>query len=149
MGTHPIFESDFDCLTEMLRVGYVCKRNFKQVINRFFIPELPPSLSDAAPQSPYETVINADLIKRNVSEVAKDVPSIDFGNLVLQNVGECGTKSTKRNQNVFSFWTPIEKNVLGMVKEYSYPKAHGIFAKNGSKLFISNRGLIERLNDDE
>ena len=28
-------------------------------------------------------------------------------------------------------------------------KAHGIFAKQGAKLFISNRGLIERLDDEE
>merc|ERR1711990_73033 len=147
MGTHPIFESDFDCLPEMLRVGHVCKRNFKQVINRFFIPELAPSVTESRPA--YETVVNADLIKRNVSEVASDVPSIDFGNLCLENISETGTKSVKRNQSVSAVWTPIEKNVLGMVTNYSFPKTHGIFAKQGAKLFISNRGLIERLDDKE
>merc|ERR1711917_34696 len=120
MGTHPIFESDFDCLTEMLRVGHVCQRNFKQVINRFFIPELAPSVTESRPA--YETVVNADLIKRNVSEVASDVPSIDFGNLCLENISETGTKSVKRNQSVSSVWTPIEKNVLGIVTNYSFPK---------------------------
>merc|ERR1711990_248072 len=147
MGTHPIFESDFDCLPEMLRVGHVCKRNFKQVINRFFIPELAPSVTESRPA--YETVVNADLIKRNGSEVASDVPSIDFGNLCLENISETGTKSVKRNQSVSAVWTPIEKNVLGMVTNYSFPKTHGIFAKQGAKLFISNRGLIERLDDKE
>jgi len=147
MGTHPIFESDFDCLTEMLRVGHVCKRNFKQVINRFFIPELAPTVTESKPA--YETIVNADLIKRNVSEVAANVPSIDFGNLCLENIAETGTKSVKRNQTVSAVWTPIEKNVLGIVTNYSYPKAHGIFAKEGAKLFISNRGLIERLDDEE
>lgn len=100
-------------------------------------------------RSAYETVVNADLIKRNVSEVASDVPSIDFGNLCLENISETGTKSVKRNQAVSAVWTPIEKNVLGIVTNYSYPKAHGIFAEKRAKLFISNRGLIERLDDDE
>merc|ERR1711962_47797 len=151
MGTHPIFESDFDCLTEMLRVGHVCKRNFKQVINRFFIPDLAPSVSVDEPKPAYVTATEKTLSSRNVSEVASNVPSIDFGNLVLESIGNdpAGTQSVKRNQSVSAVWTPIEKNVLGIVTNYSYPKAHGIFMKNASKMFISNRGLIERLNDDE
>merc|ERR1712189_162705 len=34
MGTHPIFESDFDCLTEMLRFGQQLLRN--RIFSRFF-----------------------------------------------------------------------------------------------------------------
>ena len=91
-------------------------------LNRSIFPskELAPSVTESRPA--YETVVNADLIKRNVSEVASDVPSIDFGNLCLENISETGTKSVKRNQSVSAVWTPIEKNVLGIVTNYSYPK---------------------------
>ena len=91
-------------------------------LNRSIFPskELAPSVTESRPA--YETVVNADLIKRNVSEVASDVPSIDFGNLCLENISETGTKSVKRNQSVSAVWTPIEKNVLGIVTNYSFPK---------------------------
>ena len=91
-------------------------------LNRSIFPskELAPSVTESRPA--YETVVNADLIKRNVSEVASNVPSIDFGNLCLENISETGTKSVKRNQSVSAVWTPIEKNVLGIVTNYSYPK---------------------------
>jgi len=91
-------------------------------LNRSIFPskELAPSVTESRPA--YETVVNADLVKRNVSEVASDVPSIDFGNLCLENISETGTKSVKRNQSVSAVWTPIEKNVLGIVTNYSFPK---------------------------
>ena len=87
-----------------------------------FIPckELAPTVTESKPA--YETIVNADLIKRNVSEVAANVPSIDFGSLCLENIAETGSKSVKRNQSVSAVWTPIEKNVLGIVTNYSYPK---------------------------
>ena len=42
---------------------------------------------------------------------------------------------------------PIEKNVIGVVNEYSYPAPHGLFCDPHKRYNFVARGLIERLND--
>jgi len=49
MGTHPIFESDFDCLTEMLRSGSkALKRGFRVQFNCDLLPPQPIPPTDLA-----------------------------------------------------------------------------------------------------
>merc|ERR1711970_503287 len=46
-------------------------------------------------------------------------------------------------------WRPIEKNIIGIINEYSFPACHGRFCRPGHKYNFVQRGLIERLKDGD
>ena len=89
---------------------------------------------------------------RNIKEVATGVPPIDFGNLCLEPIlkeDPYKIVNVKRNQLIESVWVPVEKNVLGIVKEYSFPEAIGLFVDVKNPYYSSNRGIVERLRDPD
>merc|ERR1712189_87276 len=77
MGTHPIFESDFDCLTDMNRISHLglCKRN------------LTTAYRLAKPNTKFPPIdpIARDFPKRSVINAATEVSNLD---VVLPNVSK-------------------------------------------------------------
>merc|ERR1711976_473382 len=123
MGTHPIFESDFDCLTDLKNCKKMLRipaRRLKQIINRYFIPDTHPKII------PEELQKNAYHCPESM-ELAVNVPPIDFGQLCVEPIEIQNNVNVGRNKDIVQQWTPIEKNVIGIVNEYSYPAAHGLF----------------------
>ena len=51
------------------------------------------------------------------------------------------------NDNIQPYKVPIERNVIGVLNEYSYPAPHGLFCDPSKRYNFVARGLIERLND--
>ena len=84
---------------------------------------------------------------RNITEKVANPPLLEWGNLCLEPVLRSKKANLGRNQNIESVWVPVEKNVLGLVKEYSYPEGIGVFVHPGDQYYKCNRGIIERLLD--
>merc|ERR1712137_1531871 len=87
MGTHPIFESDFDCLTENKKMSRLICGSFNKihVVSRTMV--LSSRVLSAAPQLDDAPRVASDKVLGSVDEIA---------NLTLQEVADLNTELKKR-----------------------------------------------------
>merc|ERR1712223_1293139 len=95
MGTHPIFESDFDCLTEYIVTEHKMSGKKLSFAENFALSGCAAVISKTA-AAPIERI---KLLIQNQDEMIKqgklDVP--------YKGIGECATR-TMKNEGALSFW---------------------------------------------
>merc|ERR1712193_495739 len=95
MGTHPIFESDFDCLTEMPRIDSDVKLDFKDVLFR-------PKRSGLKSRSQVE--LKREYKFRNSGRTYQGVP------VMAANMDTTGTFNIAKCFNEHGMFTCIHKH---------------------------------------
>merc|ERR1712130_4523 len=129
MGTHPIFESDFDCLTEMLRAvsrvarGPVCGFRFLGTVTK---DELIAHAKDPA-------VVVVDV--RDHNEVAGGtIPAANWAHFPLGEFGEMAALNEKNFELLYDMKKPTkdQKVIFYCMK--------GVRSKTAGKLWESQTG---------
>merc|ERR1712170_95547 len=89
MGTHPIFESDFDCLTDIMSFGDVSTAGGLEKLNAFLLDnsyaggwvpsQVDVALFNAIKSSPDAKYVNALRWRNNIASYKSEVPSLPAG----------------------------------------------------------------------